>query len=102
MNDLLTYLITPAAQVAMIIGIAEVFKKVGFPIRFIPILDVAFGLLSGIFVYGWYLGNGIPAGIIIGLGIGLSACGTFSGIKNLFEKHESIEIFEEDEDDERL
>lgn len=101
-SELLKYLLTPAAQIAMIIGIAEVFKKTGFPVRFIPVLDLCLGVASGLFVYGVFLNQGYAAGAIIGIGLGLSACGTFSGIKNVLEKHDAIEIFdEEDDDDER-
>lgn len=100
MEDLLTYLLTPAAQIALVIGLAEVFKRTGFPKRFIPILDLTLGILSGVFVYGVFLNQGIFAGVILGIGIGLSACGTFSGIKNLFGEHEPPDLFEEDDDDE--
>lgn len=99
MKELLTYLLTPAAQIALVIGLAEVFKKTGFPLRFIPILDLLLGIASGIFVYGVFLDQGIGAGIILGIGIGLSACGTFSGVKNVLQKHDSVDIFEEEEDD---
>jgi hypothetical protein len=99
MEDLLTYLLTPAAQIALVIGLAEVFKKTGFPLRFIPILDLFLGMMSGIFVYGVFLDQGIGAGIILGIGIGLSACGTFSGIKNVLQKHDTSYLFDREEDD---
>lgn len=83
MSDLITYLFTPVAQVGLIIGLAEVAKKVGFPTRYIPLFDVGLGLLSGIGVYGFAMDQGITAGIMVGLAIGLSACGLFSGIKNV-------------------
>lgn len=82
-SELLTYLITPVAQVALIIGVAEIIKKVGCPTRWIPLIDLALGLASGVFVYGHNLGYGIENGIIIGMALGLSACGLFSGIKNV-------------------
>lgn len=83
MQDLITYLFTPVAQVAIVIGLAEVAKRTGFPTRYIPLLDVGLGLISGIGVYGFALNQGIIQGVMLGIAIGLSACGLFSGIKNV-------------------
>ena len=83
-EEMSIYLLSPVAQVALIIGLAELVKKAGMPAKFVPILDVVLGLISGIAVYGVYLGNGFN-GVLIGLALGLSACGLFSGIKNLTE-----------------
>lgn len=84
-KEMATMLFTPAAQVALVIGIAEVFKRLGVNARLIPILDLALGLVSGIGVY--HFGNKIEivSSILIGLAVGLSACGLFSGIKNVAE-----------------
>ena len=81
--DLITYLLTPVAQVALIIGLAELVKKVGLETRWIPLVDVALGLMSGICIFGLLMGYGIAQGIVIGIALGLSACGLFSGIKNV-------------------
>ena len=85
-RDLVLYLLTPVAQVGLIIGIAEIIKRIGLPTRFIPLVDLALGLISGICVYVLTKGYEWASGIMIGLAIGLSACGLFSGIKNLTEK----------------
>lgn len=86
-NELITYLLTPVAQVALIIGIAEVVKRQNwFSKNYIPILDLILGILSGVLVYGVMLEHGIGIGIIIGIAEGLSACGLFSGIKNVREE----------------
>lgn len=86
-NELITYLLTPVAQVALIIGVAEVVKKQNwFSKNYIPILDLILGILSGVLVYGVMLEHGIGIGIIIGIAEGLSACGLFSGIKNVREE----------------
>lgn len=82
-EELMSYLITPAAQVAIIIGLAEIIKKVGCPARWIPLIDLALGVASGVSVYGFMQGKGIAYGVLIGLALGLSACGLFSGIKNI-------------------
>ena len=85
-KELIAYLLTPVAQVALIIGIAELVKRVGLNSKWIPLVDLGLGLASGIGVYGFALGYGIVNGVMLGLALGLSACGLFSGIKNLTEK----------------
>lgn len=90
--DLIGYLLTPTAQVALIIGIAELIKRAGMNSKFIPLVDVGLGLVSGICVYGLALGYGWVNGILLGLALGLSACGLFSGIKNLFQKESEKEV----------
>ena len=87
-EELLNYLLTPVAQIALIIGIAELIKKSGFKTKYIPLVDLVLGLISGIFVFGLMLGHGIAQGAIVGVALGLSACGLFSGIKNVAEKEE--------------
>ena len=81
-DELLTFVLSPAAQIALIIGLAELAKKTGLPTRWVPLLDLALGILSGVLVFGLLMGKGIPQGIVVGLALGLSACGLFSGIKN--------------------
>lgn len=83
--DLITYLLTPAAQIAVIIGLAELVKKVGLPSKYIPIFDVLAGLLFGIGIFGVAMGYGVVNGALIGVFEGLSACGLFSGVKNVFD-----------------
>lgn len=82
-GELIKYLLTPVAQVALIIGIAELMKRVGVASRFIPLIDLGLGLVSGICVYGIAMEYGMVDGIILGIALGLSACGLFSGIKNV-------------------
>jgi hypothetical protein len=83
--DLIEYLLTPMAQIGMIMALAEVLKRSGFPKKYIPVVDVILGVISGVFVSGIILGYGIAKGIIIGIALGLTACGTFSGVKNVTE-----------------
>lgn len=83
--DIGNYL-NPAVQVAIIIGLAEIAKKIGVPAKWIPVLDVVLGIISGVCVYGIYLGQDMVEGIITGIVIGLTACGLFSGVKNTVEK----------------
>lgn len=85
-SELINYLITPVAQVALVMAIAEAAKIIGLKSRFIPILDVVVGILFGILTFTVYQNMQVIEGIILGLAIGLSACGLFSGIKNVIGK----------------
>lgn len=87
-------ILTPASQVALIIGLVEVFKRLGCPSKWLPLIDVVLGVISGLAVYGT---GDLVLSIMNGLAIGLSACGLFSGVKNTISKDEVIE--EDDTDD---
>jgi len=79
MEDLLAYAGIPA--VALIMGIAELLKKVGFNVKFIPIVNVVLGLVVGVVLNQ----NDVIEGIFTGLAVGLSASGLYSGTKNIKE-----------------
>lgn len=83
-QELIAYLLSPIAQIGLIIGVAEILKQF-VDKKWIPIFDVLCGILSGVLIYGLVLGYGIAQGIVLGIAMGLSACGLFSGIKNLAE-----------------
>lgn len=85
-GQIIAYLFTPVVQVALIIGLAELIKDLGIEKRWIPLVDLALGLTSGIFVYGIAQGQGLLNGIALGIALGLSACGLFSGFKNVVGK----------------
>ena len=84
-DELTKFLLMPTGQVALIIGLSEIIKRLGLKRKWIPLIDLGFGLLSGIGIYGLMFQKGIVTGIVIGIAFGLSACGLFSGIKNLTE-----------------
>ncbi len=84
-DELIKFLLMPTGQVALIIGLSEIIKRLGLKKKWIPLIDLGFGLLSGIGIYGLMFQKGIVTGIVIGIAFGLSACGLFSGIKNLTE-----------------
>jgi len=84
-QELVNYLLTPVAQIALIVGVAEIVKRLGLEKRFVPVLDIVLGLTCGICVYTLSMGYPVYQGILIGLALGLSACGLFSGIKNFSE-----------------
>ena len=85
-DELIAYLLAPAGQVALIIGLAQLIKGLGINTKWIPLIDVSLGITSGLVVYGYEYHLGLIRGFMLGLAIGLSACGLFSGIKNLKEK----------------
>lgn len=85
-GNLIEYLMTPVAQVGLIIGLAEIVKGFGVEKRWIPLVDLALGLISGIFVYHLAFDYAVVQSAVIGIALGLSACGLFSGYKNLVGK----------------
>lgn len=83
-NELINYLLSPAAQVLVIIALAELVKRMElFDSKFIPLVDLGLGIVSGIIVFGVMQGLGILTGILLGVAIGLMACGLFSSVKNV-------------------
>lgn len=87
-DELINYLFSPVGLAALVIGIAELCKRCGLPSKWIPLVDVVLGIVGGFFVFGLEMGYGAFKGIIIGIAIGLSACGLFSGIKNTIGSEE--------------
>lgn len=67
------------AIIPLILGLVELFKRGGLPLKYSPFVAVVFGLLYGIF----YIDGEIKQSIIVGLMLGLSATGLYSGTKNL-------------------
>lgn len=89
MDELINYLLAPAGQVALIIGLAQLAKNLGLKSKLIPLFDVICGLVGGILVYFIEFKYDLIQSIMIGLAIGLSACGLFSGIKNVIKRGDS-------------
>ena len=86
-NELIAYLLTPIAQVSLIMGLAEVCKRADIiKTKYIPILDLVIGVVLGVVIDGVNLGYGVVNGVLVGIALGLSACGLFSGIKNITDK----------------
>ncbi|MFK2824118.1 hypothetical protein QYG89_00215 [Bacillus sp. B190/17] len=70
------------AIIPLVLGVVELFKRGGMPVKYSPFVAVILGLLFGIF----YIGTDIKEGIIIGLMLGLSASGLYSSSKNAMEQ----------------
>lgn len=74
------------AMVPLIIGLVELAKRIGLETRWAGPLAVALGLLASL---GFYLSQTVPGGegwaeaVLLGLGLGLSAAGLYSGAKGV-------------------
>lgn len=67
------------AIIPLILGVVELFKKLGLPAKFAALLSVLLGVLIGII----YIAPENPAkAILVGLSMGLAASGLYSGTKN--------------------
>ncbi|MBO1002629.1 hypothetical protein ACFSKI_21070 [Pseudogracilibacillus auburnensis] len=71
------------AVVPLITGLVQLFKLAGFKAKYAPFIALLLGILFGLF----YFGSSIKEGILIGLVLGLSASGLYSGSKNMLEKN---------------
>ncbi|MFC4618664.1 hypothetical protein ACFO4N_07930 [Camelliibacillus cellulosilyticus] len=70
------------ALIPIITGLVAVFTQLGLRKKFAPIVSLVLGLLIGIFYV--YPGD-IKGGILVGIMLGLSATGLYSGAKNTKE-----------------
>ena len=70
------------AIIPLLIGILEVFKKLGVNQKIIPVISLILGIGIGIALFA---GGDMKTGIIQGVYIGLSAVGLYSGTKNTVE-----------------
>ena len=71
------------ALIALIVGLVEVLKRAGLPKKLLPIASLIFGILAGVF---YASPTDLKSGILIGLMMGLSASGLYSGTKHTIEK----------------
>lgn len=67
------------ALVGIIVAMVEVVKRVGLPDRFAPLVALVLGILLGII----YIPGDIAQGVIVGMAMGLTAVGLYSGTKNV-------------------
>jgi uncharacterized membrane protein HdeD (DUF308 family) len=68
--------------VAVIMGLSEIVKRVGLNSKFIPIVNLVFGIVGGI-VYLYP--NDTKLAVFYGIVAGLTASGLYSGTKNTVE-----------------
>ncbi len=79
MMELLSYAGIPA--VVLIIGISSMLTNLGVNKKIIPIINLILGLGAGIALNF----PDIMQGVFVGLAVGLSASGLYSGVKNTIE-----------------
>ena len=89
---------TEAVIIAIIVGLVELFKQAGLPKKASPLVALAFGIAGGVI----YLFPGdVKAGIFMGLVMGLSASGLYSGGKTLLDhSKKNIDSYDDNDEDE--
>lgn len=75
-----------ASAIAVVLGLVEVAKRLGLREKYCPLLSLFFGLLISLGYY-FYNQNTWYEAVIIGLIVGLSAVGLYSGAK------ETVQLF---------
>lgn len=68
-----------AAFIAIVVGLSQITKNVGLANKYIPLLNLAFGVMLGVS----FLSGDIKANVLQGLIIGLSASGLYDQSKLL-------------------
>lgn len=73
------------ALIPLIIGFVQLLKTLGLSKKYVPLASLLLGLAGGVF---YLFPEDLKGGIIVGVMLGLSASGLYSGTKNTFEKDE--------------
>lgn len=83
--------------VPLIIGILEVFKRAGINSKFIPVISLILGIISGFALNSFDVSSTeiIINSVYVGIALGLSSVGLYSGAKNTIEKKWFIGIWVE-------
>lgn len=71
-----------AAFIAIVVGLSQITKNVGLANKYIPLLNLLFGVVLGIL----FLTGDIKANVLQGLIIGLSASGLYDQSKLLIKE----------------
>lgn len=66
-----------ALLIAVVVALTELFKHVGTPKKYLPLVALAIGIIAGVF----YLDYPVKEQILYGVIIGLSASGLFDQTK---------------------
>lgn len=74
------------ALIPLIVGLVELIKWFGFPKKLLPLASLSLGITLGMIYVN---PTDIKGGILVGLMMGLSASGLYSGTKNTFERNNS-------------
>lgn len=74
--------------IPLIIGLIELFKVFKLPKKLLPLVSIALGIIVGIvYVYP----HDVKGGVLVGIMMGLSASGMYSGGKTLVERNDRDE-----------
>lgn len=81
--------------IPLIIGILEVFKRAGIDSKFIPAISLILGIISGFALNSFDMSSTeiIINSVYVGIALGLSSVGLYSGAKNTIEKKWVIGIW---------
>ncbi|AUS03575.1 transposase [Paenibacillus larvae] len=74
--------ITDVVIVAVIVGLVEMAKGIGLPVRLAPVLSVILGIVAGIV----YFPGDLKTSAIFGIISGLTSCGLYSAGKSAVKK----------------
>lgn len=77
-------LIGNISAVVIIIGIIQVFKAFGLETKLAPVVAIVLGLAMS-FGYSFYGETKVFEAVVVGLALGLSAVGLYSGTKNTLQ-----------------
>jgi hypothetical protein len=78
-----TVQITDVVLIAVIIGLVEIASRAGLPKKAAPALSIVLGVAGGIV----YIAPGdLKTGVIVGIVMGLTSVGLYSGTKNTLGK----------------
>lgn len=67
----------------LIVGLVQLFKISGLPKKLLPLTSLILGIAAGIF---YIYPEDLKGGIIVGIMMGLSASGLYSGTKSITKK----------------
>lgn len=68
--------------IPLIIGLVELFKGLGLNKKFLPVVSLFLGITAGVF---YLYPEDLKGGILVGIMLGLSASGLYSGTKHTIE-----------------
>ncbi|MEV2354108.1 transposase [Paenibacillus larvae] len=76
--------ITDVIIVAVIVGLVEMAKGIGLPVRLAPVLSVILGIVAGVV----YFPGDLKTSVIFGIISGLPSCGLYSTGKSAVKKEQ--------------
>jgi hypothetical protein len=75
-------MLTEALVIGGLIGLAQLFKQIGFNAKLIPVLNVLLGIVTSVYLIPY---ENLGLAIYTGLAYGLASCGLYSGAKAVTE-----------------